>query len=57
MHVDAEAAMSGVSRFGQRKSGVAYSKQVKTLGVKTLGKKRSCFGGRGNFLQLFDQLK
>lgn len=28
MHVDAQAAMSGVSRFGQRKTGVSYSKQV-----------------------------
>ncbi|CAM9889786.1 unnamed protein product [Scytosiphon promiscuus] len=27
VHIDAEAAMSGVSRFGQRKTGVSYSKQ------------------------------
>ncbi|CAM9890518.1 unnamed protein product [Ascophyllum nodosum] len=27
VHVDVEAAMSGVSRFGQRKGGVTYSKQ------------------------------
>lgn len=28
VHVDAQAAMTGVSRFGQRKKGVVYSKQV-----------------------------
>ncbi|CAN0092598.1 unnamed protein product [Ectocarpus sp. 6 AP-2014] len=27
VHVDAQAAMTGVSRFGQRKKGVVYSKQ------------------------------
>ncbi|CAM9137083.1 unnamed protein product [Ectocarpus sp. 4 AP-2014] len=29
VHVDAQAAMTGVSRFGQRKKGVVYSKQEK----------------------------
>ena len=33
VHVDVEAAMSGVSRFGQRKGGVTYSKQV-CVGVR-----------------------
>eukprot|EP00752_Nemacystus_decipiens_P012960 g11469.t1 len=31
VHVDAEAAMTGVSRFGQRKTGVSYSKQEKAV--------------------------
>lgn len=28
VHIGADAAMSGVSRFGQRKRGISYSKQV-----------------------------
>lgn len=31
VHIDAEAAMSGVSRFGQRKTGISYSKQEQNV--------------------------
>eukprot|EP00903_Cladosiphon_okamuranus_P016835 g15525.t2 len=54
VHLDAQAAMSGASRFGQRKSGVSYSKQETAVDFSNFDFVVTGDPSKHHFLDLFE---